>query len=372
MRGFDGIERFRQRADLVDLDEDGVGNAHLDTVAQAGGIGDEQIVADQLNLGADLVGQDLPAFPVVFGHAVFDRDDRILASEFGQVFSHGSRFQRAAFTFENVLAILEEFGRGAIEAEEYVFTRLVAGLFDRLDDEVEGFRCTLQTRRKAAFVTNIGVVALCAQFLLQDVEDFRTNPHGILQRFGADRHDHEFLEIDRVVGMCAAIDDVHHRNRQNMCASAADITVKRQASRFGGSLGNGQRHAEDGVCAETRLVRRAVERDHRLVDMDLAFSIETADGIEDFRIDRFNGLLDTLAAKALAAIAQFDSFVGTRRCARRNSGAAHRAVFQIDVDFDGRVATAIEDLASDNIGNSSQGSLLRVKSMQSLKMYHVQ
>jgi hypothetical protein len=28
-------------------------------------------------------------------------------------------------------------------------------------------------------------------------------------------HDHEFLNVDRVVGMLAAVDDVHHRHRQH-------------------------------------------------------------------------------------------------------------------------------------------------------------
>jgi hypothetical protein len=34
------------------------------------------------------------------------------------------------------------------------------------------------------------------------------------KRRRADRHDHEFLDVDRIVGMGAAVDDVHHRHRQ--------------------------------------------------------------------------------------------------------------------------------------------------------------
>jgi len=48
---------------------------------------DEQIVADQLALAADEVGQFLPAIHVVFGHAVFDRDDRIARGKIGEIFS---------------------------------------------------------------------------------------------------------------------------------------------------------------------------------------------------------------------------------------------------------------------------------------------
>ncbi|MCY1298881.1 hypothetical protein D9M70_483880 [compost metagenome] len=130
MRGLDGVECLRKRADLVDLDEDRVGDAHLDAVAQARRVGDKQVVADELALVADEVGHGLPAVPVVFRHAVFDREDRVLGSEFRQVFSHCARLQRAAFAFEHVLAVFEEFGRSAIKRDEHVFARLVAGLLD--------------------------------------------------------------------------------------------------------------------------------------------------------------------------------------------------------------------------------------------------
>ena len=44
-----------------------------------------------------------------------------------------------------------------------------------------------------------------------------------------DRHDHEFLDVDRVVGMLAAVDDVHHRNRQDAGRGAADVAEERLA-----------------------------------------------------------------------------------------------------------------------------------------------
>src|SRR3546814_4555955 len=44
-------------------------------------IGDEQIIAHQLDLVPDQIGQDFPAFEIVFGHAVFDRADGIVRSE---------------------------------------------------------------------------------------------------------------------------------------------------------------------------------------------------------------------------------------------------------------------------------------------------
>ena len=74
----DGVERLGERADLVDLDQNRVGNARLDALLQELRVGHEQIVADQLEFVAELVGDQLPAVPVVFGQAVLDRDDRVL------------------------------------------------------------------------------------------------------------------------------------------------------------------------------------------------------------------------------------------------------------------------------------------------------
>ena len=50
VRHLDGVERLGQRADLVDLDQDRVGEPAPDALGQPLGVGDEDIVADQLDL----------------------------------------------------------------------------------------------------------------------------------------------------------------------------------------------------------------------------------------------------------------------------------------------------------------------------------
>ena len=51
----------------------------FDALGQPLDVGDEQVVADELELVAELLGQLGPAVPVVLGQAVFDADDRVLA-----------------------------------------------------------------------------------------------------------------------------------------------------------------------------------------------------------------------------------------------------------------------------------------------------
>jgi hypothetical protein len=43
------VEGLGERADLVDLDQDRVGDALVDAAGQALGVGDEQVVADELH-----------------------------------------------------------------------------------------------------------------------------------------------------------------------------------------------------------------------------------------------------------------------------------------------------------------------------------
>ena len=63
-------------------------------------------------------------------------------------------------------------------------------------------------------------------------------------------------------------------------------------------------------------------------------------------VDVLDGLEDALAEVALlVAVAQLDGLVGAGAGARGDGGAADGAVGEDDVDFDGRVAAAVEDLA---------------------------
>ena len=82
----DRFQCFGNRTDLVQLDQNGVAAAQFDALLQTFSIGNEQVVANQLYLAAQLCRQLLPAFPVFFVQSVFDRDDRILLYQFLPVF----------------------------------------------------------------------------------------------------------------------------------------------------------------------------------------------------------------------------------------------------------------------------------------------
>ena len=56
-----------KRTDLVHFDEDRVGDAGIDALLQTNLVGDEQVVADELNLFTQRLAHQAPALPVIFG-----------------------------------------------------------------------------------------------------------------------------------------------------------------------------------------------------------------------------------------------------------------------------------------------------------------
>jgi hypothetical protein len=167
MGEFDSVECFRQRADLVDLDEDRVGRAALQAHGKTVGIGHEQVIADQLHLAAEHFGGRDPALPIVFGHAVFDGEDRIPVAEVREIFGELFRRQRFAFTGQFILAVLKELGRSSVQRERDVFAGPVAGFLDGLQDETDGFVGRTDVWRKAALIANVRIVAGVMQRLFQ-------------------------------------------------------------------------------------------------------------------------------------------------------------------------------------------------------------
>src|SRR5687768_11351446 len=78
LRELDAVECFRERADLVDLDQNRVCDAEIDSFLQKLGIGDEEIVANELYTTTEFIRQQSPPVPIVFAHAVFYAKHRTL------------------------------------------------------------------------------------------------------------------------------------------------------------------------------------------------------------------------------------------------------------------------------------------------------
>jgi hypothetical protein len=120
----------------------------------------------------------------------------------------------------------------------------------------------------------------------------------------------------------------------------------------GPRLRGSQRDAEDRVCAEPRLVLRAVELDQRRVECALVACVEAPDGLTDLTLDVADGLQDALASvDGGVAVAQLDRLELPGRRAGGNGGAAGGAGLERDLDLDGGVPARVQDLAGVDIGD---------------------
>ena len=158
--------------------------------------------------------------------------------------------------------------------------------------------------------------------------------------------------------MLAAIDDIHHGHRQGAGKNAADMAIKRNVQIRRRRLGNRKRDRQHGIGAQPRLIGRAIQFDHRLVNLDLIEGIEAGNRVKDFAFHTGHRLQHALAAIAgLVAIAEFHRLMRAGGSAGWHNGMAAGAGIQHHFGLHGWVAAGIEHFAGDDIGNGGHGRL---------------
>jgi hypothetical protein len=248
----------------------------------------------------------------------------------------------ALLGLEVVAAVMEELGAGAIETEIDVTPRFVPGLLDGLQDDPERLFVGAQVGREASFITDGSGETLVSQDLLEVMKHLRAVAQRLAKTRRANRQDHEFLDVEAIVGVGAAIDDVHHRHRHHRLAPGGEclpeITIERQPGIARRGVGGCERDGENGIGPEASLVFGAVELDHLLIDARLVARVRAEHGGFEDRVDVLHGLEHALAEIALlVAVAQLHSLTRAGRGARGNRGPAHHAGVENDVGFDGGV-----------------------------------
>ena len=122
------------RSDLVELDKNTVAAAELDSLAKPLGVGNKEVISDKLNLIAKLLGQLLPAFPILLIQSILDGNDRIFFNKLLPVCDQLLGSKLCACLRQNVLALgrsLPLAGCG-IHCDHEVLARLVACILDCL------------------------------------------------------------------------------------------------------------------------------------------------------------------------------------------------------------------------------------------------
>ena len=214
---------------MVDFDQQCVCHAFFDAFGKDFRIGNEQVVADQLHFAAQFFGEEFPTCPVVFVHTVFNGDNRVFRYQVGEIVGKLFAGVGFAFGFQMVFAVFVELAGSAVHCEQYVFAGFVTGGDNGFLHQLQCFFVGVQVGCKTAFVADGSREAFVVTQFFQGVEHFGTAAQGFAEGFGADGHNHKFLDVQAVVGVFAAVDDVHHRHGQGHRACAADITVQRKA-----------------------------------------------------------------------------------------------------------------------------------------------
>ena len=271
----------------------------------------------------------------------------VLAGPVGPEIDHPGRREFTFLAGQVVLARLVDLAGRGVEGQPDLLAGLVSGGLDGAEDELAGFLVALpQDRGESAFVADRRGVPLFLEDALEGLEDLARHPQALAETRRANRHDHEFLQVDRKVGVGAAVHDVAHRHGQHTGRRAADVLVERQVGLGGGGLGDRQTDAQDGVGAEFALVGGAVQGDHRFIDAHLVAGVHADDLRRDEHIDVLDGLRDALAEVAPAvAVPEFDGLMFARRSAAGDGGTAEGAAFEFNVHFQRRRAARVQGFA---------------------------
>ena len=237
LRPLNSLHGFRQRPDLVELNQNGIGDAHGDPLFQPFFIRHKNIVTHNLDIASEGVGEELPSVPVVFSQAVFNGYDGIFFYHVLIELDHiRGCLVRLLLCGHDICPVFEKGACRRIDGDTDILSRLIARLLNRLHNHYKCFFIGFEVRRKSAFITNGGVVAFAFEDGLEGMKNLRGHAQSFLEVLRADGHDHEFLNIDIVVGVLAAVNDVHHRDGDILGDDAADVFVKGQFHGFRSGL----------------------------------------------------------------------------------------------------------------------------------------
>ncbi len=269
---------------------------------------------------------------------------------------NASRVENAVLAGQVVPAVAVELAGSGVDGDGDLVARGPPGRLDGLDQHPHGLLVGGQVRGEAALVADGRRQTPLVQHRLQPVIGLGAPLQRLGERGGPDRDDHELLQVDVVVGVSPAVDDVHHRHRKHMGAGPPDVAEDRQARLFSGGPGHRQRDAQDGVGAQAALVGRAIEVDQGGIETALVERLKALNGRGDLAVDVLDGPPDALPAVTIASVAKLDGLVGPGRRPRGHGSPPRGAGGQQDLGLHGWIAPGVEYLPPDQLLDLTHGS----------------
>jgi len=182
------------------------------------------------------------------------------------------------------------------------------------------------------------------------VKDLHAHPKGLAEGAGPERNDHEFLHVQRVLGMGSAVDDVHHRHGQLPCPDPTQIPIERKVLEICGRPSDRHRNGEDRIRPEFALVVGAVEPYHRVVDEGLIYDVESL----QLRRNDFVNVLDrrqyALALEpGLVSVPQLKGLSFARRCTGGHYCARQYSALENHLRLNGWITPAVEHFSREHL-----------------------
>jgi len=261
--------RFGDGAGLVRLDQHGIAHPAGRRVSHALSVGDQEIVADDLNPRAGRRGESPDPLGVVLGEWVLDRDDGVTVHPRKQEIRQAIAVDFAPIGAEGIASMASELRRCHVERDSDVVERPVAGTLDRPHQHRQRAVVGLERRPVSSLVCDTVHRAGLAHQLAGRAIDFGRHDERGVEARRAERDDHEVLNLRAAAGMHAAAEDLHFWHRQTDAVPLREVRVQRRVLRCRGRVKDGHGSRDHGVAAEPRLRWRAVERDEDMVHVRL-------------------------------------------------------------------------------------------------------
>ena len=179
VRQLDCSCRFRQRSNLIDLDQHRIGCFSYNSLCNSLRVGHKQIVSHKLHFFSDSCCQSAPSIPILFIQRIFNRINRIVQDQFFIILHHLFRcscnFFSGTFAFSHKIILLfflpVQFRRCHIQSNPQILAWLISRLPCCLKQKFDGLSGISQFRCKTTFVTD----SCCKSLLLQKCSQYMIN-----------------------------------------------------------------------------------------------------------------------------------------------------------------------------------------------------
>jgi hypothetical protein len=238
-------------------------------------------------------------------------------------------------------------------------------------DELDGFASCAGNIRGAkppSSPTAVASNAILSSSFLQGDETLRHRNASASRKLTSPRSatNHEFLHVEPVVGVGAAVDHVHHRHRHGHRAGyrrGNDAAASPDSSAAARAIGH--RHREDGVgtevatCSRCRpapacvLIDEGLVGPHRGQSLASEISVFTCSTACSHAFAEVAGLASPSRSSMASRLNRWTRPTGTAARPRTPDSSRH-------IGLNGRVATGVQNFSGDDVNNGAHAGYLMV------------